>query len=80
MRTSLEGQIVLTAQPADDKRSMVRFCPGSVASGHSAYSLDVFLGHARLCTSPLVFFPALAFPIFMLNGSLQNKQSITYSI
>jgi hypothetical protein len=76
MRTSRKGQIVLTAQPADDKRSMVRFCPGSVASGHSAHSVDVFLVHARLCTSPLVFFPVLAFSIFLLNEPLQiNSQS-----
>ena len=73
MRTSRKGQTVLTAQPADDKRSMVRFCPWSVASGHSAYSVDVFLVHARQCTSPLVSFPVLAFLIFLLNGPLQKK-------
>lgn len=55
---------------------MVRFRPGSVASGHSAYSVDVFLVHARLCTSPLGLFPVLAFPVFLLNVPLQkNSQS-----
>lgn len=58
----------------------MRFCPGSVASGHSAYSVDVFLVHARQCTSALVSFPVLVFPIFLLNGPLQKTVNHVFDL